>query len=568
MSEQFIKDLTLASRTVKTIARMTGFHRPFRILKALTDYHRIQGSTGLIDAAEQLEEIVLELAPDIIDTELIVYTGRSGPSWLPLPVRWDVASAVLEVGDRRYTFDQHPTLPAAHSPPTEGWVEGEVREPEDPLDPDSYSDKEAIYLITKHHKAAYRVAAEEGVAGVILAKRNAHPNGFPYLGLFLTAEEAQRYTTPAITVPWSEASHLAGKSVRFRVDADIGGPGRLPVLVAWVGDRNGSGPVILAHMCHPRPGANDNASGASSAVEAFLALAESLDSGVLEQVEDTIRLVLVPEYMGTVLSVEGWLKGKATAVVNLDMVGASSYFGVDSAKIYYPPVTAPEHRLADIMYWVSKLGNLGIGLTRYMYGSDHDVFLAYGVESEIVNQWPDPHYHTDLDDADKIDPVRLWKAAVLAASSAYLYARGVNPPPAAEEVVNGVIAHHVGREDLVAARLAAYYLPLHYDLKPLASPPPWSPPVPEIEELKFRRPMLHGLALWRSDRDLIVEVLRKLEQEDIPRDLFYGEVAFALSRGVPVKALYTLAAAVYGVEKGVRGVELAVDFIVRAGLAG
>ena len=563
-----VEALRLIERVTGALGRYVSAGRAFRILKEITLYHRIQGSPGLVEAARRLEEIIIDWAPDNVDTELILYTGRSGPEWLSLPASWSLESGRLVIGGRLYRTEDSPTLVAAHSPPSDGWVEGLVEKPSDPLDPDSF-EAGKIYLITDHWQLAYRLAAERGAAGVILARKELNPEAFPYIGLFLSEEEARKYSTPAVTVPWRIAEELEGKAVRLRVDTTLGGPGRVPVLVAWIGEREGSGPVIMGHLCHPMPGANDNASGAAASMEAFIALAEAVDEGQLEPPGGTIRLVLMPEWTGTILSMEGWLGGLARAGVNLDMVGAAGHLGVGEASIYYPPGTAPEHRLADILVWTSRTARLGHGLKYYMFGSDHDVLLSYGVESEMINQWPDPRYHTSRDDADGISPERLARAALLGGAAAYLYQAGAMPPATpAVEVVSRVIAGHASRGDSIAARLAAYYLPARYGVEPLSRvPSDWRPPAGG-ERIRVRA----GMRLMTVNETIrllglegAVKLWRGLREAGASASVIRGELFFAAHRGVPLGGFLTLVAAAYGVEEMRRAVR-ALEALEEAGL--
>ena len=542
-----------ARGTVSVLRRLVSPFRAYRILKEITLFHRFQGSPGLVDAARRMEELILELGPDIVETELIEYTNRAGPEWLPLPAAWSVESAVLIVGDREYRLEAHPTLAVAHAPPSDGWVEGEVVAARDPLDPSSYSEKDKIYLVTEHHTIAYRIAAEQGVAAIIMAKSSARPDAFPAIDLFLTPREISKYSTPALTAPWREASQLEGKNIRMKVDATLGEHARLPVVAAWIGDRNDPGPLVMGHLCHPAPGANDNASGAASSVEAFIALAEAIDEGRLNHLEGrTVRLLLMPEWTGTVLSMEGWLGSLATAGVNLDMVGAGNWARVAPPRILYPPLTAPKHRLADTMILVASLAELDMGLRYYMFGSDHDILMAYGRESVMVNQWPDPQYHSDLDDADKIDPSRLAVASIIGAASVYLYGAGAEPPVSwARRVVEDLVLDRLREGDEVGARLAGYYAAMRYGVEPITGlPEDWRPPAKE-GELRLRdgkRLVLTVEPATRGDLDAAIRLARLLSERDDAAGIVRGETIFAALRKMPVGGFLTLVAAAYGVE--------------------
>ncbi len=525
--------------------------RAYRILKLVTLYHRIQASPGLQKAAESIEQLILEESPDSVNTELFRYTGKQGPEWLPLPTSWEIHDAQIIVGDRYYRLEAHPTMVAAHSPPSEGWVEGRVRIIEDPLDPDSYQalgDNE-IPLVTSNHSLAYRIAAESNMPAIIFAFKNRREDAFPYLGLFLTEKEAQKYTTPAITLPWKEAREIEGKTIRLKIDSDIGGPGKLPVLVSWIGDRGTPGPAIIAHLCHPMPGANDNASGVASAVEAFLAITQAIEEGLLPMPEATIRLILVPEFTGTILGLEGWMKNLVPQALNLDMVGASKSLGVEPPHAYYVPVTKPDNTLVETYIEAQQLTGV-LRVKYYMYGSDHDPFLAYGKESIIINQWPDPNYHSDADDANNIDPHNLEHVALLASTTIVSLAQGYTPRHklGASIISKQILQERVKDNDYEGYRLAGFYVPLKYGIEPYTRPPE-TIKLKGDERLVFkgnRRLLLGQLSIVQKSLDDAIKFARYVNESKLDTSLIYGELSFAASQQELMKATYILLRAVYG----------------------
>ena len=516
--------------------------RAYDYLKRITRYHRIQGSHGLQQAVEAVEALIVDEAPDLVEVTSYKYTGKSSPEWLQLPTAWDVYDATLTVNGRIYRLQAHPTLPAAHTPPTDGVVEGEVVPVRDPLDPREYEEKkDKIVLVTEYHRLAYRLAAEAGVAGVILAMKDRNWDAFPYIGLFLTSEEASKYATPAVTVPWRLAGELEGKRVRIRVDADIGGPGEVPVLIAWLGDPQAGGPSLVAHICHPKPGANDNASGVASSLEAFIALAEAIEAGDLEQPEGTLRLILVPEYTGSTLLLEGWMHNLHISGLNLDMVARSGTLA-DPPRLTYAPITVGPSRTADTYYDVLLAAGGDAGIDYYMAGSDHDVFIGYGRDSAMVNQWPDPYYHSDLDDADTIDPGLLASTALNAATTVYLEASGYEPTGLARMRVAERLASRAAASGGLTS-LTAMVARLRYGAPLEALAPQWSP-LRDDRTLRARQPYYTGLLSGSLSLEDKIAVARRLKELGIGYNVL-NEAIFAAARGYTVSRLHTELAAAY-----------------------
>ncbi len=535
-----------ARRVYNTVAGRVSRHRVFQMLKRITLHHRIQGSHGIVEAVEELLAYLVDRAPDTLEVDYYAYTGSKTPDWMRVNAAWNIHDAIVEGPGWRLRLEDHPTLAAAHTPPSEGWVEGEVVTPRgDPLEPSSYEGLgDKIVLITSYHRIAYRLAAEAGVSAVILAGPSRYSRAAPYYGLFLSPEEASRYTTVAVTLPWSLASNLEGKRVRLRVDADLASePGRVPVLVAWIGDRSRPGPTLYAHICHPAPGANDNASGAASAVEAMLALAEAVEEGALQEPDETVRLILAPEYTGSLLALEGWLASHSTVAVNLDMVGrASPHSG--SHRITYTPITFGPSRVGDTLYDIA-LTATGTRVDYYMAGSDHDAFLAYGVDAAMLNQWPDPYYHTSMDDVDTIDPDRLAKAASEAAAAAALLASGYEPTEAARRALLDKMLARASAEREWAS-MAQAILGLRLGLPQPGGGGEWRPveddrsiepvaPIP-VPPLTPVRDGVHGEA----------RLVKRLSTLNEYYQVAMREAYYAGANGYTVRRLHAELAAVYG----------------------
>src|SRR5262249_58714206 len=83
--------------------------------------------------------------------------------------------------------------------------------------------------------------------------------------------------------------------------------------------------LLLSHLCHPQPSANDNASGAATALECARALGRLRSRGVLDGRGRGVRVLWMPEFAGT----SAWLArdparaARTVAALNLDMVGES-----------------------------------------------------------------------------------------------------------------------------------------------------------------------------------------------------------------------------------------------------
>jgi Zn-dependent M28 family amino/carboxypeptidase len=97
----------------------------------------------------------------------------------------------------------------------------------------------------------------------------------------------------------------------------------MPLLSGVLPGRDPREVVVISHLCHPRPSANDNASGVAANFEAARVLAERARSGGARASARGLRFLWVPELTGThaFFGREPRHAERIVAALNLDMVG-------------------------------------------------------------------------------------------------------------------------------------------------------------------------------------------------------------------------------------------------------
>jgi len=260
-----------------------------------------------------------------------------------------------------------------------------------------------------------------------------------YGGLFPKANEVE--TTPmGFSISRREAdrmiAQLAKGPVRLagEVDAEFF-DGSMQVLEAELpGTDPGAGAILLvAHLCHPRPSANDNASGSGLLIEVAWALREIASK---QPLKNAVRFLWVPEFNGAV----PWAAANVERlrdvrlVVNLDMVGESPELLGEPLRVFRVPNARPTFLNACVEPILSRIAGDPITLSpqgsrRPLHwildgpsgGSDHLVFQAapHALPAVMFGH-DDPFWHTDLDTFDKVDPTRLKHVGLLTALVAAL----------------------------------------------------------------------------------------------------------------------------------------------------
>jgi len=207
--------------------------------------------------------------------------------------------------------------------------------------------------------------------------------------------------------------------------------------------------IIISHLCHGKPGANDNASGSAANLEVAHTILSMIEDGVMTKPRRSIRFLWVPEYSGTT----AWLANhindpvKRLAVINLDMVGENQNLTDSKVNITRVPNSCPSYlnTLIENVYQVIYDNNQirhtqspyrlhsftgsqnpwNAIIHPYSWGSDHDVFLdgTIGVPSTMYGNWPDNFYHSSEDLPDKVDATQLTRVifftSALASTIAY-----------------------------------------------------------------------------------------------------------------------------------------------------
>ncbi|MCD6264159.1 DUF4910 domain-containing protein [Candidatus Bathyarchaeota archaeon] len=231
-----------------------------------------------------------------------------------------------------------------------------------------------------------------------------------------------------------------GKRVKLyaRVDASLY-PGKIENVSALIEGETDEEVVVVAHLCHPQPSANDNASGSGTVMEVARALQALISKGELPKPKRSIRFLLVPEMTGTYayLATNEEAIPRMVAAINLDMVGedqtlcggpllcekppeAMSSFVSDLLEAIFEEVKGEGKNLAG----TASYPLFKHAVTPFSGGSDHYIFSdpTVGVPCPMLIQWPDKFYHTSWDTLDKVDPEMLRKVGLLTATYAYFIA--------------------------------------------------------------------------------------------------------------------------------------------------
>lgn len=541
---------------------VSGFEA-YNFVKMISSFHRIQISDGLWNVSKAIAEEIEKRSDGIPDVEVKSIPVSEAPEWLPTPPGWNINEGWVEVENERLTLREHPTLAVAHSPSTEGILEAEAVIINKWWEPQEYEKTKGKVVVTDGDRTiVYKFASEAGAVAVAFYRKGTPETAVPYIGLFLSYKDLSKSRLPAISLPYRIVKEIKGKKIKIYIDSELKPNPEIPIVCARFGERRNLGPLISSHICHPAPGANDNASGSAANLECALSLSRIIRKNLLKIPEKTIRFLWIPEYTGTIVAIEKFLKGKVSQVINLDMVGVEPGGNEGPLHLYLSSLSAPgdvEKISFLTLLRITELSNLsGYTVEPYSGGSDHDIFIAYGSPGVTLIQWPDTRYHTDEDDVNRISKRMLKATASTALSTAYILASEIEIPLALNDFrewfLKKIYIKRLSEDDNIGAKLVGSFIAKHYGLKTFSDEPKLSE-LPEDIRPKRKVPVIFGsrqVAQRSFEKALkLSKTLREIKGLDV-FTIYLMEPSFLADGERSLINIYKLLRGMYGARASAR----------------
>ncbi len=426
--------------------------RALASVRELARFHRVQASPGYDDAVQWL---LGQLRAIGIEPEIEPVPGDGVTRYLGelMPEGWHCARAratLIEGGAGRVVcdYDTCRLSLVLRSAPARGRFPIVVLE--DGTEDADYDGIDVRGAVVLTRGSAYRVhtlaVVERGAAGILCDGRrlfppvrgaDTDPDQVAYTSFWWSGDEPRGWGFVLSPREGAELRARIAAGARPELEVEIDSrrfPTTIPIVTARLGGAAERDVLVISHLCHPEPSANDNASGVAAALETARVLATLHAQGAWRP-RGGVRFVWMPELTGTC----AWLARdparahRLIAGINLDMVGQDQDACGSTLLLEHPPcymASFAEDLLARIrteaVEWVTDYSGAGhYSLTRmaevpYSGGSDHAVLIdpAVGVPTPMLIQWPDRYYHSSHDTPDHTDP----RSLALAVRSAATYA--------------------------------------------------------------------------------------------------------------------------------------------------
>ncbi len=439
-----------------------------RDLEFVSRQHRMRASKGIRTAAEFIAQQAriyglegVEILQFPADGKTFYGTQKARPAWdAEFAELWEMGTTPVRVA----SWDAMPLVLAQDSESAN--LTAELIDVGTGTRDSDYAGKDVkgkLVLVSSQPDAVYRLAVEKyGAAGILSYAQNQRTAWFGendnlvrwgHLDSF-TATKTFGFMLSLKQARGFQARLAGGQKITLKAEVRAGRyPGNYDIPTAII---RGADPKLRdeeiafsCHLDHPRPGANDNASGCVTILEVGRTLVKLIREGKIERPRRTIRFIWPPEIEGTlaILNARPDIARRIKAVIHMDMVGGGpetkAVFHVtrgpaslpsfvnDVAEAFGEFVNEQSYRHAagnTVPYpMVAPEGGkepLNARMAEFSMGSDHQVYTdsSFGIPAIYLNDWPDRYIHTNFDTPANIDPTKLKRAGFIGSATGYFLA--------------------------------------------------------------------------------------------------------------------------------------------------
>lgn len=426
----------------------------FNYTVLISHFDRVQASEGWHESALMIKDKLAKMGYEDAAIEGWPSNGSRYYYTYQTPIGWRAKKAELWVispeRERLCSYEEIPLTLVKHSNAAD--VEAELIDVGTGIGEESYAGKDVegkIVLATGYTGNVMREAVvNRGALGVVTwyppDVRPGYPNMIRYTAIWPRWEERNQIGF-GFNVSKNQGWHLKkkldeGQRVILKATADAEYyDSQIEVLsVSFPGSEEPEKEVlIIGHLCHPLPSANDNASGSGGMLEMARALKQMIDKGHIDPPRRTIRFLWVPEFSGTVPYIQAHLERtrNTLAVINCDMIGEDLHLTGGTFNITCTPDSMPSYlndvvvnftKLADSLRLQSINGSshpFAYRVVSFGGGSDHYIFNDGALRvPAVMFGHGDTFHHTSLDTPDKVDPSELRRVCFIALGSMHYLA--------------------------------------------------------------------------------------------------------------------------------------------------
>jgi len=420
-----------------------------RTTSFLSLYHRIQASKEFHTALEFLSNELKKLGDENYQIHEYIADGTKLYSEWETPISWDIEDGSLQLLEPTKKalcrFSEVPESICTHSKSADFTAEvvhvGAGKEE----DFEKADVNGKVVLTTASPRTLIERLAKHGALGVVAYPSEQRAQGYQemiqYVGLWPNAENVEQ-STFGFSLSRKQALELInymkeGKKVKIKgeIRAELY-EGKMHVLSTKIeGNKHPEEEIIIiAHICHPAPSANDNASGSSLLLEIYRTIKKLIQNGEIDYPERSIRFLWVPEFSGTI----PWIMEKKEEdnfkpilCINLDMVGEHPSLVGYPFTFNKESISTPSFLNDLISECIDNVKDNPLAIEQggwqfpwnfrikpFAGGSDQLLFNDAPLRiPSVMFGHPDTFHHTNLDTIEKVDPTTLKRVGSVAVST-------------------------------------------------------------------------------------------------------------------------------------------------------
>lgn len=430
--------IMLLEKYLSDILTEVNGQRAWDWVAKISQFSRVQASNGYHEIAEIIKKELLKIGYNEIEHFKSPADGKNNVWGSVAPYQWEIESGELWITEperiKLCDYSDIQTSIVTHSKSCD--VVAEVVDIGKGDKKEDYESKDIsgkIILMSSSTHMYHSYIENSGALGVIYypdLKRTGDQLDKRIYNSFFTTHDRLNNAKFGFSISHKQGIHLKELLERgtVRVHAKISAEymnGNLEVITTSIkGTENPEREIIIiAHLCHPFPSANDNASGSAGLLELARTLKLLISKKILTSPKRTIRFVWVPEFNGTI----PWMKfhedtiNKVVACINLDMIGEHRLKIGHPLEINLAPQSTPSmlndiaslfiRKIADHPKGIAINGTkvkMSYRIRSFDGGSDHVLFADsyFGIPSLMFGH-EDSYYHSSKDTVEFCDSTEL-----------------------------------------------------------------------------------------------------------------------------------------------------------------
>ncbi|MFX0074640.1 MAG: DUF4910 domain-containing protein [Candidatus Hermodarchaeota archaeon] len=442
------------AKFLNDILEVVNGQRAWDWVAKLSQYNRVQASNGYHDSLEVIKKELISLGFDDIEHFKSPADGETTIWGYPASYQWEIESGELWIEEPIKTklcdFKDIPVSIMTHSKPCDVTVEiVDIGTGDKEEDYESNDIEGKIILMSGVIYSNRSLIEKSKAIGVIyypdLVRTRNNLDRIIYNGFF-TNKERMDNAKFGFSISYNQAMHLkelmnkGPVKVHAKIKAEFM-EGQFEVLSSSIKGMEypEQDIVVISHLCHPLPSANDNASGAAGLLELARVFKNLINNKIIEPPKRTIRFVWVPEFNGTV----PWMKlheerlRRTLACINIDMIGEHPLKLGQPFEVNLAPRSTPSilndiasmfvEKIADHPKGIAINGTknpMSYRIRSYEGGSDHFLFIDsyFGIPSLMLGH-NDPNWHSNVDTVEYTDSTELKRVIAIALSISYVLSR-------------------------------------------------------------------------------------------------------------------------------------------------